>query len=89
MGYSNLSKDEWEAVRTLGDDRDIVIKKANKGSCVVIWDRNDYITEAESQLKKELVHKKVYSDQDMLCELVTESNGFFKDLRRSGCITEK
>ena len=25
----------------------------------------------------------------MLCELVTKSNGFFKDLRRSGCITEK
>ena len=89
MGYSNLSKDEWEAVRTLGDDRDIVIKKANKGSCVVIWDRNDYITEAESQLKNELVHKKVSFNQDMFCELVTESNGFFKDLRRSGCMTEK
>ena len=89
MGYSNLSKDEWEAVRTLGDDRDIVIKKANKGSCVVIWDRNDYITEAESQLKNELLHKKVSFNQDMFCELVTESNGFFKDLRRSGCMTEK
>ena len=46
--YSNLSKEEWEAVRTLADDRNIVIKKADKGSCVVIWDRNDYITDAES-----------------------------------------
>ena len=25
----------------------------------------------------------------MLCDLVTKSNGFFKDLTRSGCITEK
>ena len=56
MGYSNLSKEEWETVRTLADDRNIVIKKADKGSCVVIWDRNDYITEAESQLKNELVY---------------------------------
>ena len=89
LRYSNLSKEEWEAVRTLADDRNIVIKKADKGSCVVIWDRNDYITDAESQLKNELVHKKVSFKQDMLCDLVTKSNGFFKDLRRTGYITEK
>ena len=26
LGYSNLSKEEWEAVRILADDRNIVIK---------------------------------------------------------------
>ena len=36
--HSNLSQEEWKAVRSLVDDRNIVI-----GSCVVIWDRNDYI----------------------------------------------
>ena len=25
----------------------------------------------------------------MLCELVTKSNGFFKDLRQNGCMTER
>ena len=25
-----------------------VIKKADKGSCVILWDCNDYITEAEN-----------------------------------------
>ena len=89
LGYSNLSKEEWEAVRTFADNRNIVIKKADKGSCVAIWDRNDYITEAESQLKNELVYKKVSFKKGMLGDLVTKSNGFFKDLRRSGCITEK
>ena len=48
LGYSNLSKEEWETVRTLADDRNIAIKKADKGSCFAIWDRKDYITEAES-----------------------------------------
>ena len=89
LGYSNLSKEECGAVRTLADDRNIVIKKADKGSCVVIWDRYDYIKEAESQLKNEEVYKKVSFKQDMLCDLVIQSNGFFKNLRQSGCITEK
>ena len=49
----------------------IVIKKADKGSCIVIWDRNDYTTETESQLKNKSVYKKVAFKQDMLCDLVT------------------
>ena len=73
----------------MADDRNIVIKKADRGSCVVIWDRNDYITEVESQLKNKIVYKKVSFQKDMLCELVTKSNGLFKDLSHSGCITEK
>ena len=33
--YSNLSQEEWRAVRSLADDKSIVIKKPDKGSCVV------------------------------------------------------
>ena len=36
LRYSNLSKEEWQALRSLAKDRNIVIKKADKGSCVVI-----------------------------------------------------
>ena len=43
LRYSNLSQEEWRAVRSLVDDRSIVIEKADKGSCVVVWDRRDYI----------------------------------------------
>ena len=32
------------------DDCSFIIKKADKGSCVVVWERNDYIVEAEKQL---------------------------------------
>ena len=46
LGYLKLSKEEWKALQTLVDDRTIVIKKADKGSCVVVWDRNDYIKKA-------------------------------------------
>ena len=53
-------------MRTFADDHNIVFIKADKGSCVVIWDRNDYITEAESQLKNEQVYKKVSFKQDVM-----------------------
>ena len=36
LPYSNLSKDEWQAIRSLAGNRSIVIKKADKGSCAVI-----------------------------------------------------
>ena len=37
LPYSNLSNGEWRAIRSQAEDRSIVIKKADKGSCVVIW----------------------------------------------------
>ena len=66
MGYSSLSKEEWKAVSTLADDRKKKKKNVDKGLCVIIWDRNDYITDEESQLKNKLVYKKVFLKQDML-----------------------
>ena len=36
--HSSLSQEEWKAIRSLADGRNIVIKKADKGSCVVMWD---------------------------------------------------
>ena len=59
LGYSNFSKEEWDAIRSLDADRNILIKRADKGSCVVIWDRNDYIKEAEIQLSNQNVNKNV------------------------------
>ena len=47
LGYSNLSKEEQKAVRSLANDRNIVINKADKRSFFVIWDRSDCIMKAE------------------------------------------
>ena len=35
-----MSREEWQAVRSLAIDRITVIKKADKGSCVGVWDKS-------------------------------------------------
>ena len=65
-------------MRALADDRSIVVKKADKGSTVVIWDRNDYILEAEKQLCDANVYKDVSFNENDLQELVGTSNQFFQ-----------
>ena len=57
--HYNISHEEWKAIKSLADDRNIVIKKADKGSCFVIRDSNDYITDAEKQLSDKDVYKQV------------------------------
>ena len=46
-----MTKEEWDALTGLADDRSAVIKKADKDSCVLVWCRDDYIKEAENQVK--------------------------------------
>ena len=84
--HSNLSQEGWKAIRSLADDRNIVIKKAQKDSCVIIWDRNDYITEAEKQLSEKILYKEVCFNEKNLYNLVEISNRFFRGLKLDGHI---
>ena len=89
LRYSNLSKEEWQVVRSLANDRNIVIKKADKGSCVVIWDRLDYIMEAEKQLSDKTIYKDVTFNKNIIPNLTEKSNKIFENLKRRGFISEK
>ena len=46
----NLTKEERSAKRSLSSNNDIIIKKADKGSAVVIQNCSDYVTEGLRQL---------------------------------------
>lgn len=48
---SNLTPQDRLALKELKNNTDLVIKKADKGACIVLMDRKDYIYEAERQLK--------------------------------------
>ena len=58
-----------------------MIKKADKGSGVVIWDRNDYPKEAEIELSNQNAYK--------MSSLKKKKHDFFKSLRASGIISGK
>ena len=60
--YSNLTEEEQEALRTLKNDDTIIIKQADKGSGVVVWDREDYLREAENHLSNETAYRECKTD---------------------------
>ena len=48
--FSNLSSEEWSALKSLKKRKDIVIKAADKGGAVVVWRADLYQKEALRQL---------------------------------------
>ena len=87
--HSSLSQEEWKTIRSLVDNRNIVIKKADKGSCVFIWDRNGYIAEVEKHLSNKDVYKQVSFKEKNLIEVVEISNKLCRCLKLDGHISEK
>ena len=76
-------------MRALTNGRSIVIKEADKHPCVVVWDRNGYIGEAENQLSGEKTYKDINFKDKILQELAGNSNKLFKSLKTKGSVTEK
>ena len=71
---SNLFAEEWKALRNLALDRSVVIKGADKGSSVVVWDTADNILEAEKHLNDKRAHEEVEFNENDLTDLVEKSH---------------
>ena len=54
---SNLSAEECNVLRGLAADKTIVIKGADKGFSVVVWDRSDYLHEVSRQLQDQNIYE--------------------------------
>ena len=71
--YNNLTKDERDALYSLKDDPSIIIKGADKGSVVVVWDREDYLKEAYKQLYDREVYEEVPNDPNVLINTIMKA----------------
>ena len=72
--YSNVGREESKAINSIRSDRTIVVKEADKGSGVVVWDREDYITEAESQLGDSEVYSRLDNDpSERLHQIISDT----------------
>ena len=68
--YNNLTSKERQALYDLKNDKSIVIKSADKGSAVLVWDRENYIKEAKKQLGDSDVYEKVPDDPEPLISTI-------------------
>ena len=89
LTYCNLTKEQWQAIRSLADDRSSVIKKADKGPCIVFWDRDYYLSKAKKQLCDKSIYKDVSFNEKMFSDLVASNSKLFKSLERKEAISEK
>lgn len=88
--FSNLSHEEWRAIRTLKDGRSIIIKKVHRGSCSVVWDRADYLQRYKiNWLIVSWVYKGVKFNEKTLSEQADISNHCFESLKSTGFVSEK
>ena len=68
--YNSLPREERNALHNLKNDQNIVIKSADKGSAIVVWDRDDYIKEDEKQIVDKDTYEEVCNDLETLISTI-------------------
>ena len=71
--FSNITKEERNALYSLRDGSTIIIKGADKGSVVVVWDKEDYLKETYKQLQDREVYEKVSNDPNVLAYTIIKA----------------
>ncbi|CAJ0961676.1 unnamed protein product, partial [Ranitomeya imitator] len=57
-----MSTSELQAPRTLQDDKNLIIKPADKGGAIVVMNRSDYVQEIQRQLNDDRAYLKLSRD---------------------------
>ncbi|CAJ0927185.1 unnamed protein product [Ranitomeya imitator] len=59
---TNLSAPDFQALQTLRNDKDIIIKPADKGGAIVVMNKSDYTKEIHRQLHDDTVYRLLPAD---------------------------
>ena len=71
MYYGREREMPYTILKMIKNDKTIVVKGADKGSAVVVvivWDRENYIKEAENQLGETNMYEEVPNDAKLLMD---------------------
>ena len=68
--FNDLTKEGRDAQYILKIEKTIIIKGADKGSAVAVWDRENYIKEAENQLGDTNIYEEVPKDVKPLKNII-------------------
>ena len=78
---TNLDEKETNALRMLCENnKNIVIKKADKGGAIVIMDEKDYTNKVEKHLKDKISYEKVNNNGSILKDLKTNITSFLETI---------
>ena len=83
----NLSFEENNALKDLKGNPDIVIKKADKSSSIVVMNKGDYVKEAKRQLSDEKFYRETMSDYTK--EFNDHINQLLENLKSNEAISEE
>ena len=83
----NLSKQEWNALTRLKNDKNIVINNGDKGSSIVLQNRKDYIKNNEDHLSDTFTYTPL--DGDPTGHLVKQITTLLNDFKSKGFLTEE
>jgi peptide-methionine (R)-S-oxide reductase len=84
--FANLSKDERRAVKDLQRNSDIIIREADKGSGVVIMDKERYLAESYRHLNDTTVYNRVGSETNS--QLIRQVGAILEQAKIDSIITE-
>lgn len=83
---NNLTKTQREELKSLRDDKSLVIQNADKGGAIVLLDRSLYDQEAKRQLANTTFYKKL--DHNPTSEVKLDIHSRLKALLEQGTITK-
>ena len=82
----NLSKEENKSIKSLRNNSDIIIKPADKGSAIVILDKQYYINEGERQLHNNQFYEE--TETDLTGEVIYRVNLYVNKMLQRGQISQ-
>ena len=83
----NLSREEQQALQNLRKYDDIIIKQVDKGSAVVIMDKEAYLQEAMRQLNDSEIYQPLLKDSTR--DMIKKVNERIQETHRKGNIDDK
>ena len=82
-----MTNGERNALYYLRDGKSVIIKEADKGSGVVVWDWEDYLPEAKKQLDDKEVYQELRGDVESRLEKIVKK--VIRKLRNRGDISHE
>ncbi len=84
---SNLNRRQKRTIKKLGNNKELTIKKADKGSAIVVMNTIDYVSECYKQLSKTDTYQ--YQDSDLTDTHNMEVHSLLVRMKDAGAIHEK